>query len=36
MQPMIQHVVSAAELSSIQSLAKSFESQAVFRKYPFS
>ncbi|MCU6330297.1 hypothetical protein KSU19_21845 [Enterobacter quasiroggenkampii] len=36
MQSMIPHIVSAAEFSAIQSLAESFESQAVFRKYPFS
>jgi glutathione S-transferase len=35
-QSMIPHVVNAADFREIQAFAESFESQAVFKKYPFS
>jgi len=35
-QSMIPQVVNAADFRTIQAFAESFESQAVFRKYPFS
>ncbi|MFL4365253.1 glutathione S-transferase family protein [Enterobacter asburiae] len=34
-QSMIPHVVNAADFREIQAFAESFESQAVFKKYPF-
>lgn len=34
-QSMIPHVVNAADFKEIQAIAESFESQAVFKKYPF-
>ncbi len=35
-QSMIPHIVNAADFRGIQAVAESFESQAVFKKYPFS
>lgn len=35
MQSMIPHVVNAADFREIQAFAESFESQSVFKKYPF-
>jgi len=34
-QSMIPHVVNAEDFREIQAVVESFESQAVFRKYPF-